>query len=653
MLRSLFFSLALLPACTVLADGSTATERLEPLVVSATRSAQANIPTASSISVITHAQIERSGALTVADALRGQGGIQISDEFGDGSRTVVSMRGFGANAPANTLILVDGRRLNNTDLAAPDLNSISLKDVQRIEVIQGSAGTLYGDEAVGGVINIITREPVGYEASAAAGYGSYNRQMQRGQVADRFASGLGYRVSVEHVSSDNYREHNRDRSENGFAHLDYAYDGGRVFLEHEHYHEYLQLPGGLFADQLAVDRRQARYPDDFNDTTTDISRIGIKQRLGSDWHLQAEFTNRYSALAGRLTNIPLTQKRHIQTFNPRFVGDIPLTTGDLLITAGADLEYSDYGLGTSFGQTDNAQQAQSLYAQVVLPLTRTFALTAGTRKAWVHNHLVDGGAFGAFPNGVNLNSQVWVSTLGVSVSLAPGWRFFMRRDENYRFPLADEETLTPPGVVGLRTQTGASYEAGLEWAAARYSAKVVGYRLLLQNEINFSPAAGLFGANTNLDPTERSGIIAQAAAQLTDALRVAAQYTFVNAKFSSGPFAGNDIPFVARQQLHLSADYQITPRWDLYTELQAIGRRFASGDFANALAPLPGHAVVNMNLRYRRAGWLVEARLNNVLDKRYSDYAASSFNPATYTTQTGFYPAPDRNVQVTVRYSFD
>lgn len=653
MLRKFLFILVVLPAGAVLADSGAGTQSLEPLVVSATRWEQADVPAAGSIAIISREQIEQSGALNVADALRGQGGVQVSDEFGDGSRTVVSMRGFGANAPANTLILVDGRRLNNTDLAAPDLSSISLKDVQRIEVIQGSAGTLYGDEAVGGVINIITRRPVGFEASAAAGYGSYDRQMQRGAVADRYANGLGFRVSVEHVRSDNYRERNRKRYANGFAHIDYAYHGGRVFIEHEHVEENLQLPGGLFADQLAADRRQARYPHDFNDTSTDVSRLGLRQRLGSDWHLQAEFSNRYSAIGGRLTNVPLTQRRHIRTFNPRLIGEIPLSAGKLLVTAGADLEYSDYGLGTSFGQTNNAQDAQSLYAQVVLPLTQAFVLTAGTRKAWVHNHLVDSGAFGVFPNGVNLNDHVWVSTLGISAALAPGWRMFLRRDENYRFPLADEQTLTPPGVVGLRTQTGVSYEAGLEWAAKRYSARLVGYRLLLHNEIDFDPAAGLFGANTNLDRTLRTGVIAQASAQVTDALRLAAQYTFVNAKFDSGAFAGNDVPFVARQQLHLSADYRFSDHWGLYTELQAISRRYASGDFANALAQLPGYAVVNMNLRYRRAGWLVEARVNNVLDKRYSDYAATNFNFTTFATETGFYPAPERNVQLTVSYAFD
>ncbi|MFA7592969.1 MAG: TonB-dependent receptor plug domain-containing protein, partial [Thiohalobacteraceae bacterium] len=142
--------------------------RLEPVVVSATRSLQSSVPTPAAISIIDRTEIEASGALQITEVLRGRGGVQLSDPYGDGSRAVIGMRGFGENAAANTLILVDGRRLNNSDLAAPDLNSIALKDVERIEIIHGSAGVLFGDQAVGGVINIITRVPRTFSAEVSA-----------------------------------------------------------------------------------------------------------------------------------------------------------------------------------------------------------------------------------------------------------------------------------------------------------------------------------------------------------------------------------------------------------------------------------------------------------------------------------------------------
>jgi Outer membrane cobalamin receptor protein len=122
IISGLFLAGLFLLNCS-LSSAETATP-LEPLVVSATRWETSGIPTAGSLTVITRDEIVASGASRIVDVLRGRGGIQIRDFFGDGSRARVDMRGFGDTAGSNTLILVDGRRLNNTDLHDPDLNFI-------------------------------------------------------------------------------------------------------------------------------------------------------------------------------------------------------------------------------------------------------------------------------------------------------------------------------------------------------------------------------------------------------------------------------------------------------------------------------------------------------------------------------------------------
>ena len=146
-------------ALPVYSDTDKAAAEIPAVVVSAARTEQSTLTTPASITVITREQIEDSGSRHIVEVLRGQGGVQINDLYGDGSRATVGMRGFAESAGSNTLVLVDGRRLNNPDLASPDLNSIALEDVERIELVQGSAGVLFGDQAVGGVINIITRKP--------------------------------------------------------------------------------------------------------------------------------------------------------------------------------------------------------------------------------------------------------------------------------------------------------------------------------------------------------------------------------------------------------------------------------------------------------------------------------------------------------------
>lgn len=624
--------------------------RIEPVTVSATRSLQSSVPTPAAITVIDRAEIEASGARHVAEVLRGRGGVQLRDPYGDGSRAVVSMRGFGENAAANTLVLVDGRRLNNSDLAAPDLNSIALKDVERIEIIQGGAGVLFGDQAVGGVVNVITRVPRAFSAEVSAGAGSFGGRELRGSVADGGDAGLAYRLSAETRSSDNYRDNNRQEYTNVFARLDYRHQGhGSLFLEHQAIDENLNLPGAIFADQVAADRTQTRYPDDYTDSRSHVTRLGMTQALGAAWQLEAELTDRRSDASGVLTGLPVTQDRRHVGLTPRLIGALPMGAGELLLTLGADLDRTDYDIASPFGTTDNRQHQRSLYAQGVIPLTRRLNATLGARHAEVENDLTD--SFG-FPAGTSIDDSEFVTSAGLSFAATEDWRLFARRDEVLRFPKVDEYTNTDATVTVLETQTGESYELGGEWRRDGHDVRVVIYRLDLDNEIDYDPSASFgFGGNTNLDPTRRTGLILDGHLQATTDLRLGGAYGYVDAEFDSGSFAGNRIPFVAEHTLSVNADYRITPAWHVFGEAQYIAERVPQGDYANSLERLPGYTVYNASVDYRLTAWTFSLRVDNLTDKRYSDVAVRAFDPWPVEA-TGYYPAPERRAFLTARYRF-
>ena len=134
---------------------------LKEVVVTATRDWEEERKVPYNVSVITEADIRRSNAQNVADVLRTVAGVFVSDWTANRKSVTVDIRGFGEAGPSNSLVLVDGRRVNQIDLSGTDWTQIPLDQVERIEVIRGGGNVLYGDNAVGGVVNIITKKGEG------------------------------------------------------------------------------------------------------------------------------------------------------------------------------------------------------------------------------------------------------------------------------------------------------------------------------------------------------------------------------------------------------------------------------------------------------------------------------------------------------------
>ncbi len=663
MNKFLPFGATAIAACFVLpvqAEVGPATNEIPLIVVSAARTEQSTLTTPASITVISRQQIEDSGARHIVEVLRGHGGVQINDLYGDGSRATVGMRGFAESAGSNTLVLIDGRRLNNPDISSPDLNSIAIEDVERIEVVQGSAGVLFGDQAVGGVINIITRKPGASRHSLALSAGSYNTVKFHGMTSQAMDNGINYQLSLDASESDNYREHNESSYLNGFAKLGYDYSSGSVFAELQYIDDDLKTPGTLFADEVDADRRQvnSNFASDFSDATTRVGRLGLVQEMTDDWSFEGELTRRDTEGVFRLSSVfgaeteDSTQDRLIEEFTPRFIGFIP-DLNNTMLTIGGDAIESDYQLNSRFGGQMNDQSQRSIYAQAVVPATGSLDVTLGVRYASVENSLQDSGTFALYPSGVQVDDDLTVATLGLAIKANENVRVLLRADQNYRFAKVDEflqpaytPTFTP---ILLETQEGLSLETAIEWTQDNNSWKLVIYQLDLENEIAYDPVNY---ANINLDDTERRGIITSGYWQTTKRLGLSASYTYTDADVSSGAFAGKDIPFVAKHSALLAGDYSISAAWQLYGELVAISDRVFSGDFDNVLDKLPGYGVVNIKAEYNIDDFTFSGRVNNVLNRQYSDVGQLGTDPVTFLPREAFFPSPEINFLLTAAWNF-
>ena len=163
-------------------------------------------------------------------------GVQLTSLFGgvNGARTTVDLRGFGAFAASNTLVLINGRRVNDIDLAGVDFSTIPRESIERIEITSGNSGAvLYGDNAVGGVINIVTEErrrrPAGRDARR-----SRRRLVQHARMASvSVATNYGpWSTSFygNGIKSDGYRVNNALDQRNGVGNLNYTTPGLTAFL---------------------------------------------------------------------------------------------------------------------------------------------------------------------------------------------------------------------------------------------------------------------------------------------------------------------------------------------------------------------------------------------------------------------------------------
>ena len=194
-----------------------------------------------------------------------------------------------------------------------------------------------------------------------------------------------------------------------------------------------------------------------------------------------------------------------------------------------------------------------------------------------------------------------------------------------------------------------SLEAGVEWNQEGSSAKFIIYKLDLENEIAFDPVNF---ANINLDDTERKGIITSGYWKTTQRSGFSASYTYTDAEVSSGAFSGKEVPFVAKHSALLTTDYAVSEAWQVFAELVAISDRVFSGDFDNVLGKLPGYAVVNFKAEYNINDFTFSGRVNNVLNKQYSDVGQLGTDPNTFAPREAFFPSPEINFLLTAAWSF-
>ncbi|MGL5578450.1 MAG: TonB-dependent receptor plug domain-containing protein, partial [Fusobacteriaceae bacterium] len=210
-MKKLFFVAALLVAAgeKSLAQGV----RLDDSIITETNFETNVLSVAKNVTVITAEEIQEKGAKTVADALKGVPNLKTSTLSGSDSK--FDLRGQGEAAFSNTIVLLDGIPLNSIDLSGYKTSQIPIENIERIEIIPSGGSVLYGDGAIGGIINIISKAPLDIENYGSVGleYGSNNFLKSNLNFGTKLTDKTLLDLNYSSKNFDTFRDDSKDNSD--------------------------------------------------------------------------------------------------------------------------------------------------------------------------------------------------------------------------------------------------------------------------------------------------------------------------------------------------------------------------------------------------------------------------------------------------------
>lgn len=650
------------------------------LIVTATRLDEELVRLPAHVTVITAEEIRQSAARTLPELLALEAGVTMRSLFdNNAARATVDLRGFGATATQNTVILLDGRRLNDVDLASVDFAAVPLADVARIEILRGGA-VLYGDGAVGGAINIVTRAPgrAGTSGRVAVEAGSYAARGLSASVTH--AEGpFAARLSASDARADGYRRNNNFAQSSVLADLRRAQDGGEWFLKLGADDQELRLPGvrrvnpGLGIDELANDPRGTGTPNDYARQSGYFATAGVTQFLAADRELivdvgyrakrQKSFFDDYNF--GGLYSSYLDTGLSTWSLTPRLKVRHALFGAPGSARVGLDYYRSTYDSDRAHNSETAPihrlaidQASLAVYGHDLTALSETTDMTLGVRLQQVrlsarddYDPTAPGGAFDSAAPALDTSEREHMLELGLRHRLDPGLSVFGKLERSVRFATVDELYEFDPSTFlrvfsPLKPQTAQILDLGIDLGRSDAGVTVTLYAMELTNEIHFNPVAF---TNDNLDPTRRRGAEIAARARLAENLRLKASYAHMRSTFREGVFAGNEVPLVPRDTGALALFWNATPGGQLGVSARYVGAKRFDNDQSNTFQAIPGYTVTDLQYTETLGTWRLQGAVRNVFDKRFFDYGIRSLSSAgTYNA----YPLPERNFAFSVSRDF-
>src|SRR3989304_3159642 len=596
----LFFSIVSI--ATFLSTHTFAQETVETLpeiVVTATRYKEEYNFVPLNVTFITEEDIESSTAQFIPDLLRTQADIKVSDIAGNKRSYNVDIRGFGETGGLNTLVLIDGRKVNHVDLSGTDWTQIPLDRVKRIEVIRGGRGSvLYGDNAAGGVINIITKKGEELKSGGEIDGGSFGTSRGEAYVSSS-SDNASLFISGSLLNSNGYRRNSYTNAKDSGINMEYHFNSLAVNISGGYHEDKTGLPGALKESDLAsgVSRTSSLNPDDFADVKDYYIHMVPEIYFNNDssFKVDTSFRKRDSLSYSSFTGGNFKGDTTIGTFAllPQLLlnNDVAnlnnkLTIGLDYYSSGEDITNDSLYFGiSSLGKYKLGKTNYGYYLFDELEPLQGLRVSGGYRS--------DSADYSFEPG--TPTKKTWSEssyTVGVNYNLNGKYFPYISFTRSFRYPVLDE-------LYSFFTNT-------------------VNTGLLNQNSDDF------------------------------DWMVLRGSYTYMEAKTKDGSFAGKDIPDVPRHKA--AADASFTPARGLTLNVGGIyvGERPFISDFSNSFSSQEQYIVLNTKLKYRWKKTEAFLDINNITNKEYSEYGVIGGFPA----QKAYYPSTEINFLVGLSAQF-
>lgn len=573
-----------------------ATDALDEIVVTATRTAQSADATLASVSVITHQDIARLQAQSLPEVLRGVAGLTISNNGGEGKATSVFLRGTNAD---HVLVLVDGIKIGSATSGTASFQDIPVEQIERIEIVRGPRTSLYGSEAIGGVIQIFTRKGGGAltpSFSVTAGsYGTVNSAL--GLSGGGAQSWFNAKLNQHSTTGFNACRGSlvagcftNEPDNDGYQNLSLGLNGGYRF------------DNGMVADVQAL---RANSKNKFDGSSVNEAE-GIQQVLGGSLKLAPIQAWNMTLRAGssqddsnNFKNGLFKTRFNTQRDSLSWQNDFALST-DQLFTAG--LDYQNDRVDSTTAYTRPTRDNRALFGQYQGNFGM-HSLQASVRRD--DNQQFGGHNTGGLGYGYAINDAIHLTA---SYGTA------------FKAPTFNQLYYPGFGSATLRPELSRSVEAGVAGHGTVGKWSLNAYQTDITDLIGFDA----FFLPVNINTARLKGLEGQLKTQLANC-DINSTLTLQDPRQTSGANQGKLLNRRATEAMRIEVAHDFGA-YRLATSLYAEGRRF--DDLANTSTKrLGGYGLLDVRAEYRvTADWLLQGRIDNLLDKQYE--TAQFFNQA-------------------------